>query len=75
MNMVSDGAYVNEGLEGTHFQHILKWGDKSPYFNWFRITGLQDSPLSLGVFGKNTEHVTHRLVNSPYKFTQNDLSR
>lgn len=72
MNMVSDGAYVNEGLEGTHFQHILKWGDKSPYFNWFRITGLQDSPLSLGVFGKNTEHVTHRLINSPYKFTQND---
>ena len=71
MNMVSDGAYVNEGLEGTHFQHILKWGDKSPYFYWFRITGLQDSPLSLGVFGKNVEHVTHRLVNSPYKFIQN----
>lgn len=72
MNMVSDGAYVNEGLEGTHFQHILKWGEQSPYFNWFRITGLKDSPLSLGVFGKDTEHVTHRLVNSPYKFIQNE---
>lgn len=72
MNMVSDGAYVNEGLEGAHFQHILKWGEESPYFNWFRIAGLKESPLSLGVFGKNTEHVTHRLVNSPYKFIQND---
>ena len=72
MNLVSDGSYVNEGLEGVHFQHILKWGEKSPYFNWFRISGLKDSPLSLGVFGKNTEHVTHRLVNSPYKFIEND---
>lgn len=72
INLVSDGAYVNEGLEGVHFQHILKWGNKSPYFNWFNISGLKDSPLSLGVFGKKTEHVTHRLVNSPYKFVQNE---
>ena len=72
MNFVSDGAYVNEGLEGVHFQHILKWGDRSPFFNWFRITGLTNSPLSLGVFGKNNEFVTHRLVNSPYEFIQKD---
>jgi len=70
INLVSDGAYVNEGLEGIHFQNVLKWGDKSPYFNWFNISGLQDSPLSLGVFGKKLEHVTHRLINSPYEFTQ-----
>ena len=70
INLVSDGAYVNEGLEGIHFQHVLKWGQKSPYFNWFKIEGLKDSPLSLGVFGKKTEHVTHRLVNSPYKFIE-----
>ena len=72
INLVSDGAYVNEGLEGIHFQHILKWGNKSPYFYWFNISGLQDGPLSLGVFGKRTEHVTHRLVNSPYKFVQRE---
>ena len=72
MNLVSDGAYVNEGLEGVHFQHILKWGEQSPYFYWFNISGLQDSPLSLGVFGKNIEHVTHRLINSPYEFKQRD---
>ena len=71
INLVSDGAYVNEGLEGIHFRHILKWGDKSPYFNWFNISGLKDSPLNLGVFGKKLNHVTHRLVNSPYQFVQN----
>lgn len=70
INLVADGAIVNEGLEGVHFRHILKWGDKSPYFHWFNISGLVDSPLSLGVFGKNGKHVTHRLVNSPYKFEQ-----
>lgn len=69
-NLVSDGAYVNEGLEGIHFQNILKWGEQSPYFYWIKISGLKSSPLSLGVFGERTEHVTHRLVNSPYEFIQ-----
>ena len=68
INLVSDGAYVNEGLEGVHFQHVLKWGKKSPYFNWFRISGLEDSPLSMGVFGKKLNHVTHRIINSKYDF-------
>lgn len=69
-NLVSDGAYVNEGLEGIHFKHILRWGEKSPFFNWFNITNMDLAPLSMGVFGKNSEHTTHRLVNSPYKFEQ-----
>jgi hypothetical protein len=71
INLVADGAYVNEGLEGVHFKHILQWGDKSPYFNWFKISGLQDSPLSLGVFGKNLDNVTHRLVNPKYNIKEN----
>lgn len=70
INLVSDGAFVNEGLEGVHFSNMLKWGEQSPYFNWFRISGLQNSPLSLGVFGKDIEHVTHRLVNSKYNYEQ-----
>lgn len=70
MNLVSDGAYVNEGLEGIHFKHVLKWGEKSPFFNWFNITNIDLAPLSMGIFGKNSEHTTHRLVNSPYKFEQ-----
>ena len=72
INLVSDGAYVNEGLEGVHFQHVLKWGKKSPYFNWFRISGLEDSPLSMGVFGKKLNHVTHRVINPKYKFEQKE---
>lgn len=70
INLVSDGAYVNEGLEGIHFKHILRWGEKSPFFNWFNIANLDQSPLSMGVFGKNSKHTTHRLVNSPYRFEQ-----
>ena len=71
INLVSDGAYVNEGLEGIHFKHILQWGTQSPYMNWFKISDLQSGPLSLGVFGKQTKHVTHRIVNSKYTFEQN----
>lgn len=70
MNLVSDGAFVNEGLEGVHFKHMLKWGEKSPYYNWFRASGLQSGPLSMGIFAKNQENVSHKIVNSPYKYEQ-----
>lgn len=70
INLVSDGAYVNEGLEGVHLRHVLQWGKKSPYYNWFRISGLEDSPLNMGVFGKDMSHVTHRVINSKYRFEQ-----
>lgn len=67
MNFVSDGAFVNEGLEGIHFANVLKWGQKSPYYNWFNISGF---PLTLGVFGKNQEFISHKVVNSPYDYEQ-----
>lgn len=70
MNFVSDGAFVNEGLEGVHFKHMLKWGEKSPYYNWFRASGLQSGPLSMGIFAKNKDYVEHKVVNSPYKYEQ-----
>lgn len=70
LNLVSDGAFVNEGLEGTHFGHLLKWGEESPYFHWFRANGLQDGPLSLGIFPKNNQFVSHKIVNSPYTYSQ-----
>lgn len=66
INWVSDGAFVNEGLQGVHFKHVLKWGDKSPYFNWFRIQGLTDKPLSLGVFPKNHDLIGMKVINSPF---------
>lgn len=64
LNFVSDGAFVNEGLMGTHFTNLLRWGEDSPYFKWFRASNLKDSPLSLGVFPKRTENVSWKLVNS-----------
>ena len=70
INLVSDGAFVNEGLEGVHFKHMLKWGEKSPYYNWFRANGLQSGPLSMGIFAKNKDYVEHKIVNSPYKYEQ-----
>ncbi len=70
INFVSDGAYVNEGLEGVHFKHVLKWREKSPYFRWFNANNLKNGPLTLGVFGKNTENFSHKIVNSKYTYTQ-----
>lgn len=72
LNFVSDGAFVNEGLEGVHFKHILKWGDSSPYLNWFKASSIKDGPLSLGVFVKNKEYISHKLVNSPYSYVQSN---
>lgn len=72
INLVADGAFVNEGLEGVHFRHVLRWGEKSPYFNWFKINVMDSRPVRMGVFGNDITHVTHRLVNSPYKFIQKD---
>ena len=72
MNFVSDGAFVNEGLEGVHFANVLKWGEKSPFFNWFRADGLKNGPFLLGVLGKKQDFISHKIVNSPYKYLQKD---
>ena len=75
LNFVSDGAFVNEGLQGVHFSNVLKWGTDSPYYRWFRADNLKNAPLSLGVFPKNTENVSHKLVNSPKIYYQTDTGR
>lgn len=73
LNFVSDGAFVNEGLEGVHFKHLLKWGEKSPFYNWFKASGIKDGPLAMGVFGKNMRYISHKVVNSPYVYNQNAI--
>ena len=70
-NLIFDGAFVNEGLTGIHFNHMLKWGVDSPYFRWFKARSLYDKPLSLGVFPKNTKNVSYKLVNIPFVISQN----
>lgn len=68
-NLVSDAALCNEGLEGIHFQHMLRWGKKSYAYHWFRAD-LDLAPFGLGVVGKNKSILTHKVINSPYLFTQ-----
>ena len=70
INLVSDGAFINEGLEGIHFANVLKWGEDSPFLNWFNFSELKSGPIYLGVFSKNTDFISHKIINSPYKYTQ-----
>lgn len=63
-SLVSDGAFVNEGLEGIHFHHALKWKEESPFFNWFRMNA--DNQVLFGVFPQNTDILTHRIVNPKF---------
>lgn len=72
INWVSDGAFVNEGLEGVHFRHVLKWGKNSPYFNWFRASGLNNKPLTLGVFPKDTDIIGAKIVNAPFNVEEKE---
>ena len=71
---VADGAFTSQSLQSPLFQHVLKWGKNSPYFNMFKID-TPNSPLSLGVLPQNMsendndsfEHTAVKLVNSPYQ--------
>jgi len=49
---VADGAFTSQSFEGPQFQHVLKWGKQSPFYNWFKLD-LADAPnphIKLGVF-------------------------
>ena len=70
LNFVSDGAFVNEGLQGVHFKNLLKYGETSPYRYWFKASSLADGPLSLGIFSKNKDYISHKVVNHPKIFKQ-----
>lgn len=77
INWVADAALVNEGLQGIHFANVLKWGKDSPFYNWFKINGLDNGVLSMGVLPKKADNVRFKLVNSPYdmndNFSKNDF--
>ena len=69
-NLVSDGAFVNEGLEGIHLHHALKWKEGSPFFNWFRMN--PNNQVLFGVFSQNTDFLSHRVVNPKYTYTKDE---
>lgn len=73
-NLVSDAALCNEGLEGVHFQHVLKWGKQSYAYHWFRAD-LDQGPFGLGVLSKRKNFISHKIINSPYIFTQQNSGK
>ena len=69
LKYVYDGTYTSEGLEGIHFQYALRWADQKPQsYYWFRMSGIKNSNIGLGVVPENKEVLRHRLVNAPYKY-------
>lgn len=68
INFIADGAFVNQGLQGTIFQNVLKHGAQSPFINWFKASGILSSDLKLGLIPANPQarkNFRFRLVNSP----------
>ncbi len=72
-NLVSDAAISSEGLTGIHFQSILHYGLADNVFaDWFKAGSLKDMSAKLGVFGKKTVFIRHKLVNAPFIPTQDE---
>lgn len=71
MGWIADGAFVNEGLEGIHTEHIGKWGTQSPYINWLTTFSFPDKPFKFGILPKREDvyrdNLGIRLVNADYK--------
>ncbi len=75
MNFVADGAFVNQGLQGTMFKHVLKHGLASPFVYWFKAPGLLDGSLKLGILPekeKARENFRFKLVNLPVRMKMVD---
>jgi len=73
MNLVDDMAVTSEGLQGIHYQRAIKWMDteeKPPEYYYFRMSGLQDGALGLGVVPKNCKNINHKMVNSPFEYKE-----
>ena len=71
MNLVDDGTFTSEGLQGIHFQRAIKWMDneeKPAEYYYFRMSGIQDGALGLGVVPENFKNMNHKLVNSPFDY-------
>ncbi|MCQ2789208.1 MAG: alpha-amylase family glycosyl hydrolase, partial [bacterium] len=76
LGFVADGAFANEGLNGIHMQDLIRWGEQSPYMNWFDTKDFDSYGFKFGVLppkGSEAEkHYDFKLINSPvvYKFNE-----
>lgn len=68
INFIADGAFVNQGLQGVLFRNVLRHGEKSPFFYWFKAAGFSNGGFKLGVIPANEEGMNNfafRFVNAP----------
>jgi len=79
MGWINDGAFVNEGLEGIHLAHVIKYGQKSPFANWFSTFDYPEIQMKFGIFSKkediNKNYLGIKLVNAPYKIVVDDSGK
>jgi|GEM_PF-1419907 len=71
---VNDGAFTSQVMNGFQMQNVLRFGEKSPFYHWFKLQGKpalgvlpneveSDNPESK----KALDNIHFRLVNSPNK--------
>lgn len=62
---VADGAFTSQSLQSPLVQHVLKWGENSPFYHMLKM----DDGIKLGIIPQNKEAFEHtgvKLINSPY---------
>lgn len=71
---IADGAFTSQSLQSPLFQHVLKWGEESPFYNMFKIDGKPVLGVLPDVIADNADvegndtvrkHIGVRIVNSP----------
>ena len=79
MSWIADGAFANEGLNGIHMQDIMRWGDKSPYIDWFDTKEFNSYGFKFGVLppaGSEAEkYYDFKIVNSPVIYAYDDAGK
>lgn len=66
MVQVYDATLASEGLQGNAIQYALRWAEFTPQtFYHFRMDGLKNAPIGLGVVPKHKENLRHKVINAP----------
>ena len=61
---VADGAFTSQSLQSPLVQHVLKWGEQSPFYYMLKV----EDKIQLGIIPENDEAIKNvgiRLINSP----------
>lgn len=69
IDYVADGAFTSFGFQAPQLQHVLKWGKKSPFYDWMKIdkTNAPNTKIELGVFPRKITTDKTVLENTAFK--------